>query len=148
MTLSLDVGTLDMGTLDIGALDIDTLDIDKGSATPVYVQLTEQIHLLIHRGELPPGSAMPTVRSLAVELGINANTVARVYRELQSEGFLRLERGVGTFVAEGPREQIAAREFETIAGKARQLVTVSRRAGLSSRELVQLIEKLWKESKP
>lgn len=122
------------------------LDIDKGSATPVYVQLTEQIHLLIHRGELPAGSSMPTVRSLAVELGINANTVARVYRDLQSRGFLRLERGVGTFVAEGPREQIKPRDFETITRLTRDLVARSRRAGLSSRELAQLVERLWKES--
>ena len=124
-----------------------SLDIDKGSATPVYVQLTEQIHLLIHSGELKPGFAMPTVRSLAVELGINANTVARVYRDLQSRGFLRLERGVGTFVAEGPRDQIDPRDFEAITEKASELVERSRRAGLSSRELVQLVERLWKESR-
>ena len=65
--------------------------IDRTRPTPVYVQLQEQIRLLVHRGVLEPGDLMPTVRSLAVELGVNANTVTRVYRELQSQGVLRQE---------------------------------------------------------
>ncbi len=76
------------------------IQIDKRSGIPVYVQFGEQIRLHIKRGFLKVGDALPTVRSLAVELGINANTVARVFRDLQTEGVLRLERGVGSFVAE------------------------------------------------
>ena len=60
--------------------------IDRSNPRPVYVQLCEQIRLLIHRGVLREGDAMPTVRGLAVELGINANTVTRVYRDLQAQG--------------------------------------------------------------
>ena len=73
--------------------------IDRASPLPVYVQLAEQIRLLIRRGALSPGDPLPTVRELAVALSINANTVTRVYRDLQQEGLLRLERGLGTFVA-------------------------------------------------
>ena len=76
------------------------LKIDKRSGIPIYIQLGESIRLLIREGKLKPGDDLPTVRSLAVQLGINANTVARVYRELQTDGLLRLERGIGTFVAE------------------------------------------------
>ena len=121
--------------------------IDRASATPVYVQLQEQIRLLAHRGALEPGDAMPTVRALAVELGVNANTVARVYRELQHQGVLRLERGIGTFVAT-PEDTppITERDYERIAQKTAELVDLCRTAGLTARELTQLISSTWKET--
>jgi GntR family transcriptional regulator len=123
--------------------------IDRAGATPVYVQLQEQIRLLVHRGVLTPGDAMPTVRALAVELGINANTVARVYRELQHQGVLRLERGVGTFVATPENTApISEHDYERIARKAQALVHLGREAGLTVRELTQLISSTWKETEP
>ncbi len=120
--------------------------IDRASALPVYVQLSEQIRLLVHRGALAPGDSMPTARALAVELGINANTVARVYRELQSQGILRLERGVGTFVSAPQGAKLEERDYQRIAKRARQLVDMSRDAGLTARELSQLIDSTWKEA--
>ena len=124
-----------------------TVDIEKGSAVPIYAQLSEQIRLLIRRGALGPGDSMPTVRMLAVELGINANTVARVYRDLQREGLLRLERGVGTFVAESSESRaMGERDFRPIADKTAELIELGRRAGLRVGELTQLVETLWKEN--
>lgn len=121
--------------------------IDRRSATPVYVQLSEQIRLLIHRGVLARGDAMPTVRALAVALGVNANTVARVYRELQAQGLLRLERGLGTFV-DTPTDAstVAAADFDHITANAQELVDLCRRSGLTLRELTQLIASSWKET--
>ena len=120
--------------------------IDRRSALPVYVQLAEQIRLLVHRGVLQPGDSMPTARALAVELGINANTVTRVYRDLQQQGLLRLERGVGTFV-DLPRDQatIGDRDYQRIVKRTRELVQQCRTAGLTARELSQLVEGTWKE---
>ncbi len=121
--------------------------IEKGSAVPIYAQLSEQIRLLIRRRALAHGDSMPTVRSLAVELGINANTVARVYRDLQREGLLRLERGVGTFVAEsGESRSVGEGDFRSITAKACELIDLGRRAGLRVGELTQLVETLWKEN--
>lgn len=89
---------------------------------------------------------MPTVRMLAVELRINANTVARVYRDLQREGLLRLERGVGTFIADCSESQpVRQKDFETVATKAGELVELGQRAGLRVGEMTQLVENLWKE---
>ena len=85
------------------------VEIEKHSAVPIYAQLQEQIRLLIRRGALRPGDAMPSVRTLAVDLEINANTVARVYRDLQHEGLLRLERGVGTFIVDRLEEEAVQR---------------------------------------
>ena len=122
------------------------IEIEKKSAVPIYAQLRDQIRLLVLRGALEPGDAMPTVRALAVDLGVNANTVARVYRDLQGEGILRLERGVGTFVADRRQDRaLGEGDFEAIAGKAAELVALSRRAGLRAGEVTQLIETLWKE---
>lgn len=123
-----------------------TVDIEKASAVPIYAQLSEQIRLLIRRGALTPGDSMPTVRTLAVELEINANTVARVYRDLQREGLLRLERGVGTFVAEdGASHAVGEKDFRSISAKAGELIELGHKAGLRVGELTQLVETLWKE---
>ena len=121
--------------------------IDRASPLPVYVQLAEQIRLLIHRGALGPGDPLPTVRELAVALGVNANTVTRVYRDLQQEGLLRLERGLGTSVA--PRQQreptLADRDYQRIVKRTRELVALCRQSGLTARELAQLVDGVWKE---
>ena len=125
----------------------DRFQIDRASPLPVYVQLAEQIRLLIHRGALGPGDPLPTVRELAVALSLNANTVTRVYRDLQQEGLLRLERGLGTSVA--PRQQrgptLADRDYQRIVRRTRELVVLCRESGLTGRELAQLVEGIWKE---
>ena len=124
----------------------DRFQIDRASPLPVYVQLAEQIRLLIHRGALGPGAPLPTVRELAVALGINANTVTRVYRELQQEGLLRLERGLGTFVQPQQREStLADRDYQRIVKRTRELVALCRDSGLTAREVAQLVDGVWKE---
>ena len=120
--------------------------IDRASPLPVYVQLAEQIRLLVRRGALSPGDPLPTVRELAVALGINANTVTRVYRDLQQEGLLRLERGLGTFVQPQQREAtLVDRDYQRIVKRTRELVTLCRESGLTARELAQLVDGVWKE---
>lgn len=124
----------------------ERFQIDRASPLPVYVQLAEQIRLLIHRGALGPGDPLPTVRELAVALSLNANTVTRVYRELQQEGLLRLERGLGTFIAPQQREPtLADRDYQRIVKRTRELVVLCRESGLTARELAQLVEGIWKE---
>ena len=121
--------------------------IDRASPLPVYVQLAEQIRLLVRRGALSPGDPLPTVRELALALGINANTVTRVYRDLQQEGLLRLERGLGTFVQRQQREPtLVDRDYQRIVKRTRELVALCRESGLTARELAQLVDGVWKEA--
>ena len=75
------------------------LQIDPRDPTPIYAQLERSIRLAIATGQIDEGDRLPTVRQLAVELRINANTVAKVYGELERAGVLETRRGVGTFVA-------------------------------------------------
>jgi len=78
--------------------------IDTKHPTPLYHQLERSIKFAIATGKLRIGDQLPTVRQLAVDLKINANTVAKVYAELEREGVLETRRGVGTFVQERPAE--------------------------------------------
>lgn len=121
------------------------IKIDQESGIPVYIQLGEQIRIFIREGVLRAGDLMPTTRSLAVELGINANTVARVYRDLQAAGQLRLQRGVGTFVAEGAEQPLPKKDFKQLEKKVAEVIEISKRAGLSPVELAQFITTRWKE---
>jgi GntR family transcriptional regulator len=66
---------------------------------PLYAQLTRAIRFAIATGRLRIGEQQPTVRQLAVDLRVNANTVAKVYAELERSGILETRRGVGTFVS-------------------------------------------------
>jgi GntR family transcriptional regulator len=78
--------------------------IDTKHPTPLYHQLERSIKFAIATGKLRIGDQLPTVRQLAVELKINANTVAKVYAELERSGVLQTRRGVGTFVHDRPAE--------------------------------------------
>lgn len=73
--------------------------VDPKHPTPIYVQLDQSIRAAIATGRLAAGDQLPTVRQLAVDLRLNANTVARVYADLERAGVVETRRGVGTFVA-------------------------------------------------
>jgi GntR family transcriptional regulator len=120
--------------------------LDKQTGIPLYVQMEQQIQLLIHRGVLKAGDLMPTARALAVALEINSNTVARVYRDLQQAGLLVLKRGIGTFVAEGAMTRpLKPANLSALEEKVTELVHLSRRSAITCAELLQLVESRWKE---
>ncbi len=75
------------------------LTLDHRHTTPIYTQIDHGIRAAIAHGRLAPGTQLPTVRQLAVDLSVNANTVARVYLDLERTGILETRRGVGTFVS-------------------------------------------------
>ena len=75
------------------------ITIDEADRRPVYRQIAEEIKTLIARGELEEGVALPPVRQIAGDLGLNLNTIAAAYRELQKEGLVRVRHGAGAFVA-------------------------------------------------
>jgi GntR family transcriptional regulator len=74
------------------------LEIDFRSGIPIYLQVVERIKERIASGWLKPGSQLPTVRSLALELRVNFNTIARAYRILDEVGMISTQRGRGTYV--------------------------------------------------
>src|ERR1044071_1998875 len=84
-------------------------NIDARHPTPLYHQLERSIRFAIATGKLRAGDQLPTVRQMAVDLRINANTVAKVYAELERAGVVETRRGVGTFVRERVTESVRAR---------------------------------------
>jgi GntR family transcriptional regulator len=122
-----------------------TFIVDSASPTPIYAQLERSIRAAIATGELEQGAQLPTVRQLAVDLAVNANTVARVYAQLERDGILETRRGVGTFVRESPSPQA------TQAHRERELRELIRRfvgdAALLGFNLPELISQLRNEEK-
>ena len=122
-----------------------TFIVDSTSPTPIYAQLDRSIRTAIATGELGVGAQLPTVRQLAVDLAVNANTVARVYAQLERDGILETRRGVGTFVRESPSPQA------TRAHRERELRELIRRfvgdAALLGFTLPELINQLRYEEK-
>jgi GntR family transcriptional regulator len=86
--------------------------IDVRDKTPIYAQLERGLRAAIASGKLQAGDQLPTVRQLAVELKVNANTVARVYSDLERAGVLETRRGVGSFIAASPEKARSPREHE------------------------------------
>ncbi|WP_245953775.1 GntR family transcriptional regulator [Arthrobacter silvisoli] len=110
------------------------ISVELRSAVPPYEQIRSQISSLIAIGSLAPGSRLPTVRSLAADLGIAAGTVARAYKELETAGLIESRRRNGTVVlAPGdapPPEVLAAVEH---------LAETARKAGVDGETVLQLL---------
>ncbi|MGW1078484.1 GntR family transcriptional regulator [Kitasatospora sp. NPDC002522] len=100
--------------------------IDHQSPTPPYEQVRSQIAAQARAGELPVGLKLPTVRALAEQLGLAANTVARAYRELEADGVVETRGRAGTTIA--PTGDTSHRLAATAAAEYAALVT---RLGLS-----------------
>ena len=120
------------------------LTVDPGDPTPIYAQLERAIRAEIAAGRLVAGSRLPTVRQLAVDLRINANTVAKVYSELERTGVLTTQRGVGTFVRESAEPHAAkatARDRERMLHQmSDRLLADAHAAGLTIDEIIRHLE--------
>jgi GntR family transcriptional regulator len=107
---------------------------------PIYLQLMEQVKHAIETGALRPGDQLPGIRPLAEELVINANTVAKAYRELEHEGVIELKHGAGAFVSGKARAPKAADKFRAAQGEVAGAVAKLRARGLSEEEIRRLFE--------
>ena len=84
--------------------------LDHRDPTPIYAQLERGLRAAVATSRLRPGDQLPTVRQLAVDLRVNANTVARVYADLERAGVIETRRGVGSFIRATPAEAHPPRE--------------------------------------
>jgi DNA-binding transcriptional regulator YhcF (GntR family) len=107
-----------------------TVRIDLQAAEPVWRQIANQIRAALVAGRLRPGSQLASVRELAIDLGVNHNTVAEAYRQLAAEGFLRLDRRVGAVVVEREAPRAPAGEQDRFNRRLRELLAQARAAGV------------------
>jgi GntR family transcriptional regulator len=111
--------------------------VDPRDATPIYAQLQRGLRAAIATGRLRPGDQLPTVRQLAVDLKVNANTVARVYVELERAGVIETKRGVGSFIAATPSQAQPPQERQRrIQAFVTRVLHDADAAGLSLTEVI------------
>lgn len=113
------------------------ITIDEADSRPIYVQVAEEIKALIARGELAEGAQLPPVRQLAADLGVNLNTVATAYRELQGEGLLAIRHGAGAVVASRTARD---KSDEELRKPVRAALTGLVLAGLPRVEIMNLVQ--------
>jgi GntR family transcriptional regulator len=116
--------------------------LDPRDATPIWAQLERGLRAAIASGRLRVGDQLPTVRQLAVDLRVNANTVARVYSDLERSGVLETRRGVGSFIRATADEARSKKEHERrLRSFATRVVADAAAAGFTPEELVAGIRK-------
>jgi len=116
--------------------------LDTRDATPIWAQLERGLRAAIASGRLRPGDQLPTVRQLAVDLCVNANTVARVYSDLERSGVLETRRGVGSFILATAEEARSKKEHEKrLRALATRVVADAAAAGFTPEEIVAAIRK-------
>jgi GntR family transcriptional regulator len=108
------------------------LRIDLNSPVPAYRQIVDSLRVLFVEGALTPGSGLPSVRRMAMELGVHFNTVGEAYRALAEEGWLELRQGRGAKVIERGAPGVASAErLQEYRAQLRNLVAQMRAAGVT-----------------
>ena len=117
------------------------VSVDPRDRTPIYAQLDRALRAAIATGRLVAGEQLPTVRQLAVELSINANTVARVYAELERAGILETRRGVGTFITATPAKAHPPKQHERrLRSFITRLLADASAAGFTLDDLIEALQ--------
>lgn len=108
---------------------------------PIYLQIMEEIKRRAVRGQYRPGDQLPSVRDLAREMGVNPNTAARVYSELEREGFIFTRRGQGSFITEEP-DRIAKERDRFAHEAARRCIENIRELELTEAQIEGILTEL------
>jgi GntR family transcriptional regulator len=114
------------------------IQIDPRSPIPINEQIKAGLRGLVTKGLLKPGDQAPSIRGLALSLGVNPNTVARAFRELSLEGFLESQRGEGNYIAHGAKKH-AQNGLEQVRLGLREALEHARRGGLGWAEIEALV---------
>ncbi|MBE5875992.1 MAG: GntR family transcriptional regulator [Lachnospiraceae bacterium] len=111
--------------------------IDYKDRRPIYEQVIEKFQQMILCGALQPNEPMPSVRSLAMELSINPNTIQRAYQELERSGYIYTMKGKGSFVSD--TTDAATTKRQEIREEIQGFVDKALAAGITGDELVEMM---------
>jgi GntR family transcriptional regulator len=117
-----------------------SFSLDPANGVPIYRQIIQQIEYAILSGRMRPGDRLPTIRSLAVKLRINPNTIVKAYNELEIRGVLVTQVGSGTFISDKKpegKEDARAQKIREVLG---HFIDEMRNLGVEKKELAELIE--------
>ncbi|MDE0419623.1 MAG: GntR family transcriptional regulator [Gammaproteobacteria bacterium] len=114
--------------------------LNPSSGIPIYRQIVQQARFAIASGRVAPGDRLPSVRTIATQLGVNPMTVSKAYSTLEQAGLVVRHPGIGMVVSEAGGDPASAIDTD-----AQALVQTAKQLGLSRRELVERINKQWEE---
>ena len=117
--------------------------IDYSDKRPIYEQIIDRFQTLILNGALEPDTQIPSVRSLAIELSINANTIQRAYSELERTGYIYSVKGRGNFVRAD--ESLALRQREKKIKELQEHLLQCKELGISKKEVMECITSIYME---
>jgi GntR family transcriptional regulator len=117
------------------------LHLSDSDGVPIYQQIVLQITNLVATGRLAPGEELPPIRTLAEQLLVNVNTVARAYRVLAAEGVLTNRRTAGTYVADGAAERAREDRLDALAGRVDALLAEARLLNVDLEDLLNLVRR-------
>jgi GntR family transcriptional regulator len=114
--------------------------VNASSGVPIYVQIESQVKNAIAAGALKADQPLHSVRKLAAELGINPNTVARAYQELERDGVIVTVPGGGTYVAEQVPRLLKVEKLRRIQPYVRQIAVEGIQLGLTNEDILRLLQ--------
>ena len=115
------------------------IHISSHDGVPIYLQIVNQVKYLVASGRLAPGEELPPIRTLAEQLLINPNTVARAYRELELAGVVEKRRTAGTYVS-GAASRLARRErLKIVSERIDALLAEARQMNIDTDALIELL---------
>lgn len=121
-------------------------NINMRSPVPIYKQIKRNIYKLLLRGEIKDGEMLPSIRDLASSIRVNPNTVARSYREMESEGIVVARQGLG-YIIITDRNQIKKIILEELKKDLSDYLIRYQKLGVTLDEVLEVIKTLWKENK-
>lgn len=119
--------------------------IDYNDKRPIYEQIIDRFQTLIVNGALEPNMQLPSVRSLAIELSINANTIQRAYSELEREGFIYSVKGRGNFVRDN--KSLAEKQKNKMLMDLKSQIEICKAFGIEQEEILSYVSELYTEVK-
>ena len=119
------------------------ISIDYQSKLPLYEQIAQRFQTLILKGALAPGGQMPSVRTLAVELSINPNTIQKAYSLLEQQGYIYPVKGRGNFVSDS--SSLVQQEKDSLLEDVRRLAEEGKELGIQRTEFIQVIDRIYRK---
>ena len=120
--------------------------LDYRDARPIYEQVKDGLRRLMVTGVLAPGEKLPSVRSLAMDLAINPNTIQRAYMQLEQEGLIYPVKGTGNFIADS--EEVRKLSKASYTKELKAMIQKGKAMGMNEEELIYIIGECYKEEKP
>src|SRR5437588_12848439 len=114
--------------------------INASSGVPFHAQIETQVKNAIAASALRPGQALPSVRKLAAELGINPNTAARAYQNLERDGVIATVPGGGTYIAENPPRFLKSEKIRRLLPYAKQIAVEGAQLRLADEEILKIVQ--------